>query len=102
MAGFVKVGSSEEIAEGTAKAFPVEGDEIAVARANGTLYAFDDICTHRGCNLSMGEIEDTAIVCECHGSTFSMESGAVLEGPATEPIGTYPVREENGVIEIEA
>jgi len=102
MAEFVKVGSSEEISEGTAKAFAVDAREIAVARTNGTLYAFDDICTHRGCNLSMGEIEDTAIVCDCHGSTFSMVSGEVLEGPATEPIGTYPVREENGVIEIEA
>ena len=50
----------------------------------------------------MGEIEDTAIVCDCHGSTFSMVSGEVLEGPATEPISTFPVREENGVIEIEA
>jgi nitrite reductase/ring-hydroxylating ferredoxin subunit len=102
MAEIVKVGSSEEISEGTAKAFAVGGEEIAVARSNGTLYAFDDICTHRGCNLSMGEIEDTAIVCDCHGSTFSMETGQVLEGPATEPIKTYPVREDNGALEIEA
>ena len=102
MAEFVKVGSSEEIAEGSAKAFDVSGEEIAVARSGGKLYAFGDICTHRGCNLSMGEIEGTEVVCDCHGSTFSMETGEVIEGPATQPVGTYPVREANGAIEIEA
>ena len=102
MPGFVRVGSSAEVVEGSAKAYAVGSVEVAVARSNGTLYAFDDICTHRGCNLSMGDIEDTEVICDCHGSTFSMETGAVLEGPATDPIGTYPVREQDGAIEIEA
>jgi nitrite reductase/ring-hydroxylating ferredoxin subunit len=103
MAEFVTVGRVEEIEEGEAKAFPVNGAEIAVSRVSGTLYAFSDICTHRQCNLSLGgEIDGSSITCECHGSTFDMTTGDVLEGPATEPIATFPVREENGELQIQA
>jgi 3-phenylpropionate/trans-cinnamate dioxygenase ferredoxin component len=101
MAEFVNVGTPDEVPEGEAKAFSVGGEEIAVARSGGTLYAFNDICTHRGCNLSMGgEIDGTTITCECHGSEFDMSNGAVLEGPATEPIATYEVREEDGQLQV--
>jgi len=103
MAEFVTVGRADEIPEGEAKAFPVNGEEIAVSRVAGTLYAFSDICTHRQCNLSLGgEIEGTSITCECHGSTFDMTTGAVQEGPATDPIATFTVRDESGDLQIEA
>jgi nitrite reductase/ring-hydroxylating ferredoxin subunit len=102
MREFVTVGRADEIAEGEAKAFGVGDREIAVSRVDGTLFGFSDICTHRACNLSMGgEIEGTAITCECHGSTFNMATGEVLEGPATEPIATFAVRDEGGDLQIE-
>jgi nitrite reductase/ring-hydroxylating ferredoxin subunit len=98
----VTVGRVDEVPEGEATAFEVAGTTIAVARLGDRVVAFSDICTHRGCNLSMGgEIDGTAITCECHGSMFDMTTGAVLEGPATEPIATYPVREENGDLVVE-
>lgn len=101
MAEFVTVGKAGEVAEGEARSFAVGGEEIAVSRVNGTLYAFNDICTHRGCNLTMGgEIEGTSITCECHGSVFDMGTGAALEGPATEPVATYQVREEGDDLQV--
>ena len=103
MAEFVTVGKAEEVAEGTAKAFSVGGQEIAVARTGGTLYAFSDICTHRACNLAMGgELEGTTIQCECHGSIFDISNGSVVQGPATEPIATFVVSEEDGELRIQA
>ena len=102
MAEFVTVGRADEIAEGEAKAFPVQGREIVVARVGGTLYGFSDICTHRGCNLSMGgEIDGSSITCECHGSVFDMTTGAVVEGPAEDPVATFPVRDEGGDLQIQ-
>ena len=102
MAEFVTVGTADEIAEGEAKAFSVEGAEIAVARSGGELYAFSDICTHRQCNLATGgEIEGSTIECECHGSIFDMGTGEVVQGPATEPIETYPVSGDDGELRIE-
>ncbi len=102
MAESVTVGRGDEVPQGEATAFEVAGQTIAVARLGDRVLAFSDICTHRGCNLSMGgEIDGNAITCECHGSVFDMTTGAVLEGPATEPIATFPVREESGDLVIE-
>ena len=103
MSEWITVGKVDEIAEGDATAFDVNGAQIAVARTEGTLLAFSDICTHRGCNLSLGgEIDGTTIQCECHGSIFEMTTGAVVQGPATEPIAVYPVADEGGDLKIEA
>jgi nitrite reductase/ring-hydroxylating ferredoxin subunit len=102
MAEFVTVGRVEEIADNEAKAFDVGGQQIAVARVDGTLHAFSDVCTHRYCNLSNGgEIDGASITCECHGSEFDVTTGAVLEGPATEPIATFPVRDEGGELQVQ-
>jgi 3-phenylpropionate/trans-cinnamate dioxygenase ferredoxin component len=99
---WVTVGKADEIVEGEATAFDVNGQEIAVGRSGGALYAFSDICTHRHCNLANGgEIEGTTITCECHGSVFDMGSGEVIEGPATEPIATFGVNDEGGNLAVE-
>jgi nitrite reductase/ring-hydroxylating ferredoxin subunit len=101
MGKFVTVGRADEVGEGEAAAFAVGDEEVAVARVEGDLYAFSDICTHRHCNLSAGgEIEGTTIQCECHGSMFSMETGEVLNPPATEPLATFGVRELEGEIQV--
>jgi 3-phenylpropionate/trans-cinnamate dioxygenase ferredoxin subunit len=101
MAEFVTVGRVDQLVEGEATAFVLEDEEVAITRVDGDLYAFSDICTHRGCNLSMGgEIEDTSITCECHGSTFDIQTGAVLNPPATEPLPVYDVREQDGELQV--
>jgi len=103
VAEWVTVGEADDIAEGDATAFDVNGEQIAVSRVEGELHAFSDICTHRQCNLSLGgEIEGTTIECECHGSVFDMTTGAVVEGPAEEPIATFGVSDEGGELRIEA
>jgi nitrite reductase/ring-hydroxylating ferredoxin subunit len=102
MGEFLTIGAASEVAEGGTAAFDVEGAQIAVARVGGTLYAFSDVCTHQGCNLaSGGDLDGTEITCECHGSVFAVDTGAVIDGPATKPIETYPAREAGGQIQIE-
>lgn len=102
MGEFLVVGAADAVAEGAAAAFEVEGAQIGVARVGGTLYAFGDVCTHQGCNLtSGGDLDGTEITCECHGSVFAIDTGAVLDGPAARPIETYPAREVDGQIQIE-
>ena len=48
----------------------------------GTFKAFTAICPHQGCLVS--EVAKNEIVCPCHGSLFSAEDGAVVQGPAVE------------------
>lgn len=68
-------------------ALVVSGDrKIAVANVGGELRGFDDTCTHRGCSLAQGTLEGTVVTCPCHGSQFDVTSGAVVRGPATEPV----------------
>jgi 3-phenylpropionate/trans-cinnamate dioxygenase ferredoxin component len=46
--------------------------QISIARLNGHLYAFDDLCTcgEQSCPLSGGLLTGAMIMCQCHGSRF--------------------------------
>ena len=59
---------------------------VSIARVDGHLYAFDDLCTcaDEPCPLSGGLLTGTMIMCQCHGSRFDITTGAVIAGPATE------------------
>ena len=103
MADFVTVGDASEVPEGEVKAFDVSGAEVAVARVDGELFGFSDICTHRHCNLSSGgELDDHTIECECHGSMFDIRTGEVVNPPAEDPLETFQVQETDGQIQIGA
>jgi nitrite reductase/ring-hydroxylating ferredoxin subunit len=73
---------------------------VSVARVAGKLYAFDDLCTHDCVPLSAGLLTGTTLMCQCDGSQFDVTSGRVLRGPATLPLVTYEVREQDGVIQV--
>jgi 3-phenylpropionate/trans-cinnamate dioxygenase ferredoxin component len=44
----------------------------------------------------------TTIMCQCHGSRFDISTGAVINGPATEPLSVDEVQEIDGDIQIRA
>jgi nitrite reductase/ring-hydroxylating ferredoxin subunit len=77
---------------------------IAVARVADRIYALDDLCTCPGqpCSLSGGLLRGTTVMCQCHGSTFDIATGAVMTGPATRPLAVYAVQEIDGEIRIGA
>ena len=96
------VGSVEDVPAGRVVAFEVDGQSIAVANVEGTLFAFDDNCTHRGCSLAEGILAGTSITCLCHSSMFQVTDGTVIEGPAVKPLPTYAVEIVDGNIEVSA
>ena len=77
---------------------------ISVARVDDRLYAFDDLCTcaDRACPLSGGLLTGTTIMCQCHGSRFDITTGAVVDGPATEALNVYEVKEVEDDIQVRA
>jgi 3-phenylpropionate/trans-cinnamate dioxygenase ferredoxin component len=77
---------------------------VSVARVGDHLYAFDDLCpcADRACPLSGGLLTGTTIMCQCHGSRFNIVSGAVINGPATDPLNVYEAREVDDSIQIRA
>jgi 3-phenylpropionate/trans-cinnamate dioxygenase ferredoxin component len=100
MAEFEAVSAVGDLEQGEMRAFDVHGTEIAVANVGGAFYAFDDTCTHLACSLAEGDLEETTVICPCHGSEFDVTSGEVLEGPAREPVATYETRVEGGNLEV--
>ena len=97
----VRVGSSNDVAAGTMRAFDVGGTKVNVASVNGRLYAFDDACTHQGCLLANGDLDGTTLTCACHGARFDVTSGAVLHGPAERPVRSRTVQVEGDDLLIE-
>ena len=54
----------------------------------GEFKAFSAVCPHQGCLVS--EVTET-INCRCHSSSFSLEDGSVLGGPAGSPLSSVDV-----------
>jgi 3-phenylpropionate/trans-cinnamate dioxygenase ferredoxin component len=75
---------------------------VSVARVDGRIYAFDDLCTCADdrCPLSGGYLAGKTIMCQCHGTRYDVSTGAVLSGPATEPLHSYEVQEVGGSIRV--
>ena len=58
--------------------------EVSIAGQKAHLAAYTLVCTHLGCKPEAPNA-DHALVCGCHGSTFSAD-GAVVKGPARKPL----------------
>lgn len=65
-----------------------------------TYYAIEDMCTHDGGELASGAVEGDEVVCPRHGARFCIKSGKALTPPAYEDVHSFPVRVENGVVQV--
>jgi nitrite reductase/ring-hydroxylating ferredoxin subunit len=98
--GFVPVAHEADVPEGTL--LPVttpDGVTICLYRDDGRIGACADECTHQAFPMSEGElIGEGQIECTCHGARFDLATGAVVRGPAEDPLPVYDVRIEDGRI----
>ena len=65
--------------------------DAAVFNVAGGFCATQAKCTHRGGPLNEGKLNGSTVTCPWHGTQYNVCTGAVLRGPATEPVKTYPV-----------
>lgn len=100
MSEWVTVARAGELEPGDWRLVDVDDAPIAVFNIEGTLYAIADICTHDGGQLTGGTVEGGEIICPRHGARFCIRTGAALSPPAYEPTDTFPVRIENGEIQV--
>lgn len=99
-AEFTPIASVDDLEEGTPYRFEVNDVPVVVVRQDGKFHALSDICAHLGRPLSGGTVHDGCITCPAHSSTFKLENGAVVHGPAAYPQPQFEVRERNGYVEI--
>jgi 3-phenylpropionate/trans-cinnamate dioxygenase ferredoxin subunit len=104
MADFIEVARVHDVPPGTATIARIGDIEVAVVNVDGTFYAIDNECTHRGGSLGDGEINtdwsDWAIQCPLHGSVFDVRTGEVLNPPAVTPVQTYNVEVDGDAIRV--
>lgn len=78
------------------------GRAIAVfLKEDGTVYAFDELCTHEDGPLAEGKVEGKVIECPWHGARFNMATGKALALPAREDIRVYKTKIESEEVMIE-
>lgn len=100
MSDWVDVAPANEVKTGERRVVDVDDTEIAVFNVGGVFHAIEDVCTHDGGELASGELREDVIECPRHGAQFSVRTGEVLAPPAYEPVAVFPVRVENGMVQV--
>jgi uncharacterized protein YbjT (DUF2867 family)/nitrite reductase/ring-hydroxylating ferredoxin subunit len=71
--------------------------DCAVFNIEGGFCATQARCTHKQGPLSEGSLDGTTVTCPLHGAQFNVWTGAVLRGPAKDPLETYTVTVDGDV-----
>ena len=101
MAEFQTVCRVEDVKEGEGKTVVSGSKLIAVFCDHGQYFAIDDVCPHMGASLSGGYLEKGIVTCPWHAWRFRLADGAWADNPRIK-IGCYPVRVEEGKIQVQA
>jgi Rieske Fe-S protein len=90
--------ATSKIPVGSGMIFP--GPQVVVTQPTaGEFKAFSAVCTHMGCIVN--QISNQTIDCPCHGSQYSITTGAVVAGPAPRPLPAKQIKVSGGSIFLE-
>jgi 3-phenylpropionate/trans-cinnamate dioxygenase ferredoxin subunit/anthranilate 1,2-dioxygenase ferredoxin subunit len=92
------VADAGDLGEGETLRAEVSGHVMALARADGKVYAFQEFCTHRFGPLSEGALYGEQIECPWHRSCFDIRTGKVTQGPAKIDLKVFEAEERDGKI----
>jgi len=75
---------------------------LGVYNLGGEYYAIEDRCSHDDGPLAEGDFdcEEGVAICPRHGANIDIRTGRALTLPAVEPVATFPVRVDNGMIKV--
>jgi Rieske Fe-S protein len=90
--------ATSKIPVGSGMIFP-EPQVVVTQPTAGEFKAFSAVCTHMGCIVN--QISNETIDCPCHGSQYSITTGAVVAGPAPRPLPAKQFKVSGGSIFLE-
>jgi naphthalene 1,2-dioxygenase system ferredoxin subunit len=93
--------SAAELPEGEVIAVQVAGQEVALYRSGGEVFASSNICTHGYARLSDGFFDGSTIECPLHQGCFDVRSGKALCAPVSVDLRVFRTREVDGRIYID-
>ncbi len=100
MGTLAKIADKADLNPGEAKVIEVQGKTLALFNVDGTFYALDNTCLHRGGPLGEGELEGSVVTCPWHGWRWDVTSGANTNNPAV-LVACFPVKVEGTGVFIE-
>jgi 3-phenylpropionate/trans-cinnamate dioxygenase ferredoxin subunit len=100
MSDWIDVIDQNALENGENMVIDVEGTAVALFKLDDKFYALEDVCTHDGGEIASGMLEGDEIICPRHGARFCIKTGVVTAAPAYENINCFPVRIENGRVQV--
>lgn len=77
----------------------VAGHNVVLANVDGEVRAYEDRCPHLSSPLSEGMLDGRVLMCSTHLWEFDCLTGAGIN-PASCGLSAYPVRVEDGTIQV--
>ena len=101
MASWIAAGRADDLQPGTVRVVKAGRTRLAVCNVDNAIHCIADVCTHDGASFDTGELDGNEIECPRHGARFDVTDGRATCLPAITPVKVYPVRIENGEIQIQ-
>jgi nitrite reductase/ring-hydroxylating ferredoxin subunit len=96
-AGWTRVASVSDVAEGQMHAVRVGDREIALFHLpGGAFHATDNICSHEYAQLTDGWLENGCVECPLHAARFDVKSGKALCAPAEKDLAVFEIKVDGG------
>ncbi len=93
---FIAVAKEGQLTEGEGIVVSAGGREIALFKASdGSFYAVDNVCPHRGGPIGEGMLTGTTVTCPWHAWPFDLVTGACLYNDSA-CLERFEVRVESG------
>ena len=100
MPEYVRVIGVRDLSPGKGQVAEVNGREIAIFNVDGTFFAIDNTCAHRGGPLlGEGELEGDVATCPWHSWEYNVRTGISLTTPSAS-VKTYEVKIEGNDIKV--
>ena len=99
---FVRVLRGDELRDGELIPVAIDGTPVVLVRHLGEFFAVQNNCSHKDFPLSEAGFDprDGVLVCAWHNGCFDVRTGQAVVPPATEAVETFPVRVNEGWVEI--
>ena len=101
MASWVSGGRADNLSPGKVRVVQAGRVRLAVCNVDSAYHCIADVCTHDGASFDQGELDGNEIECPRHGARFDVTDGRATCMPAIVPVKVYPVRIQDGEIQIQ-
>lgn len=97
MSEFVKAVAVADLPPGQCREALVAGKAVALFNVDGTVYALNNTCLHRGGPLGQGSLSGTSVMCPWHAWTYDVTTGENTVNPDLK-VDRYEVRVADGQV----